>query len=100
MSQDASGAVTAKGDVKGQTTRVIERMRAMLAEAGSSLDQVVAVTVYLKSASDFAAMNEVYGGFWTKDPPTRTTVVADFVASRRARRDFDDRRAARAPSEW
>ena len=51
----------------------------ILAAAGSSLDQVVAVTVYLKSASDFAAMNEVYSGFWTKDPPTRTTVVADLV---------------------
>ena len=79
VSQDASGAVTPKGDVKGQTTRVIERMRALLAAAGSSLDQVVAVTVYLKSASDFASMNEVYSGFWTKDPPTRTTVIADFV---------------------
>ncbi len=79
VSQDPSGGVTPKGDVKGQTTRVIERMRALLAAAGSSLEQVVAVTVYLKSASDFAAMNEAYSGFWTKDPPTRTTVVADFV---------------------
>jgi 2-iminobutanoate/2-iminopropanoate deaminase len=79
VSQDPSGSVAPKGDVKGQTTRVIERMRALLAAAGSSLEQVVAVTVYLKSASDFAAMNEAYSGFWTKDPPTRTTVVADFV---------------------
>ena len=79
VSQDATGAVTPKGDVRGQTTRVIERMRALLTAAGSSLDQVASVTVYLKSAGDFAAMNEVYGAFWTKDPPTRTTVVADFV---------------------
>ena len=54
-------------------------MRAVLAAAGSSLEQVVAVTVYLKSAGDFGAMNEAYSGFWTNDPPTRTTVVADFV---------------------
>jgi 2-iminobutanoate/2-iminopropanoate deaminase len=54
-------------------------MRTILAAAGSSLDQGVAVTIYLKSASDFAAMNEAYSGFWTKDPPTRTTVVADAV---------------------
>ena len=79
VSQDEAGAIAPKGDIKGQTTRVVERMRAVLAAAGSSLDQVVAVTVYLKSASDFAAMNEAYSGFWTKDPPTRTTVVADFV---------------------
>ena len=80
---------------RARPRRTIERMRAILTAAGSSLDQVVAVTVYLKSASDFAAMNEAYSGFWTKDPPTRTTVVADFVAARRARRDLDDCRAHR-----
>jgi 2-iminobutanoate/2-iminopropanoate deaminase len=79
LSQDAAGDIAPKGDVKGQTTRTIERMRALLEASGSSLDQVVAVTVYLKSASDFAAMNAAYKGFWTKDPPTRTTVVADLV---------------------
>ena len=78
LSQDASGEIVPKGDVKGQTKAVIERLRAVLTAAGSSLDQVVSVTVYLKSAGDFAAMNEVYSGFWTKDPPTRTTVVASF----------------------
>ncbi len=79
LAQDASGNIAPKDDVRGQTKAVIERLGAVLTAAGSSLDQVVAVTVYLKSASDFAAMNEVYSGFWTKDPPTRTTVVAEFV---------------------
>jgi reactive intermediate/imine deaminase len=79
VAQDASGSVAPKGDVKGQTRAILERMRAVLTAAGSSLDQAVAVTVYLKSAADFAAMNEVYAGFWAKDPPTRTTVVAGFV---------------------
>ena len=79
VAQDPSGAVTSKGDVKGQTTAILERMRAILTAAGSSLDQVVTVTVYLKSAGDFPAMNEAYGGFWPKDPPTRTTVVTDLV---------------------
>jgi 2-iminobutanoate/2-iminopropanoate deaminase len=79
LSQDAAGNIVPKDDVKGQTKAVIERLRAVLVAAGSSLDQVVAVTVYLKSAGDFAAMNEVYSGFWTKDPPTRTTVVAGFA---------------------
>ena len=79
LAQDASGAIVGKGDVGAQTRRVIERMREVLTAAGSSLEQVVAVTVYLKSASDFAAMNEAYRTFWPKDPPTRTTVVAGLV---------------------
>ena len=79
MAQDASGAVVGKGDVGAQTKRVIERMREILVAAGSSLEQVVAVTVYLRSQSDFAAMNDAYRGIWAKDPPTRTTVVSDLV---------------------
>lgn len=79
LAQDASGAITGKGDIGAQTTRVVERMREILQAAGSSLDQVVAVTVYLRSASDFAAMNDVYKKFWTANPPTRTTVVTELV---------------------
>src|ERR671913_1098605 len=76
LAQDDKGALVADGDVAAQTRRVIERMRTVLEASGSSLEQVVAVTVYLKSASDFAAMNDAYRTFWPKDPPTRTTVVA------------------------
>jgi len=79
LAQDSAGTIVGKGDVAAQTRRVIERMREVLAAAGSSLEQVVAVTVYLKSASDFAAMNDAYRTFWPKDPPTRTTVVAGLV---------------------
>ena len=62
-----------------QTRSVIERARAALAAAGSSLDQVVAVMVYLKSAADFPAMNAVYGTFWPENPPTRTTIVTELA---------------------
>lgn len=79
LAQDASGAVVGKGDVGAQTRRVIERVGDVLAAAGSSLEQVVAVTVYLRSQADFAAMNDAYRGYWAKDPPTRTTVVSDLV---------------------
>ena len=37
------------------------------------------MTVYLRSAADFPAMNDIYKTFWPKDPPTRTTVIADLV---------------------
>lgn len=77
LAQDDSGVVS--GDVTIQTRRVIERMRAVLDQSGSSLPQVVAVTVYLKSASDFAAMNAAYRTYWPKDPPTRTTVITDLL---------------------
>jgi aminoacrylate peracid reductase len=79
LAQDDAGALVGKGDVAAQTRRIVERTRTLLAAAGSSLEQVVAVTVYLKSVSDFQAMNDAYRPFWTKDPPTRTTVVSDLV---------------------
>lgn len=79
LAQDAAGAIVGAGDVRAQTNRVIERMRELLEAAGTSLDRAVSVTVYLKNAADFPAMNEAYRTHWTKDPPTRTTVVADFV---------------------
>jgi 2-iminobutanoate/2-iminopropanoate deaminase len=79
LAQDDKGALVADGDVAAQTRRVIERMREVLAAAGSSLEQVVAVTVYLSSAKDFAVMNDTYRTYWPKDPPTRTTVVTDLL---------------------
>lgn len=67
------------GDIKAQTRKVLEDLSKTLEKAGSSLANVAAVQVYLTSASDFAAMNEVYRTFWPKDPPVRTTIVSDLV---------------------
>jgi enamine deaminase RidA (YjgF/YER057c/UK114 family) len=69
----------AAGDIAAQTGGVIERARTALAAAGSSLGQVVAVMVYLKSAADFPAMNAVYGTYWPDNPPTRTTIVTELA---------------------
>jgi len=66
----------AKGDIKAQTKRALENLEGRLEAAGSSLAMAAQVNVYLKNAADFAAMNEVYRGFWSKDPPGRTTIVA------------------------
>jgi enamine deaminase RidA (YjgF/YER057c/UK114 family) len=79
VAEDANRQVIGRGDVATQTREVIGHLRARLDAAGSSLEQVVCVTVYLKSASDFAAMNGAYRPYWPKDPPTRTTVIADLV---------------------
>ncbi len=64
------------GDVAAQTERVLKNLSAVLWEAGSNLEQVVKTTVFLKSMNDFAAMNEVYGRFFSKQPPARSTVEA------------------------
>jgi len=71
--------LAALGDISGQTRSVIERARAALDAAGSSLDRVAAVMVYLASAADFQAMNAVYATFWPKEAPTRTTIVTELV---------------------
>lgn len=79
IAQDDTGKLADDGNVPAQTRRIIERMRTILEASGSSLEQVVAATVYLRSAGDFQAMNDAYRAFWPKDPPTRTTVIADLV---------------------
>jgi len=71
----ASGQVV-EGDVRAQTERVMKNLQAVLAAAGSSLAAVVKTTVFLADMNDFAAMNEVYGRFFSSDPPARATVQA------------------------
>ncbi len=62
------------GDVAAQTERVLKNLSAILAAAGSSLQNVVKAGVFLKNMSDFSAMNEVYGRYFTQSPPARSTV--------------------------
>ncbi len=61
-------------DVRQQTERVLENLKAVLEAAGASLHHVVKTTVFLKSMDDFPAMNEVYGRYFTSAPPARSTV--------------------------
>ncbi len=63
-------------DVGAQTTRILSAIETQLKGAGSGLGQVAAVTVALRKADDFKAMNDAYAKFWPKDPPSRTTIVA------------------------
>jgi 2-iminobutanoate/2-iminopropanoate deaminase len=62
------------GDVSAQTDRVLKNLDAILQAAGSSLENVLRCTVFLKNMSDFAAMNEVYGRHFKQAPPARSTV--------------------------
>lgn len=75
----ATAAPDTSADLTRQTTLVLARIDERLrAERGSLADAVV-LTVYLKRASDFAAMNEAYRQAWQGAPPTRTTVVTELL---------------------
>lgn len=66
------------GGITEQTKRVFENIKAVLSEAGIDLMHVVKTTVYLKTMSDFAAMNEVYAKYLAPEgvvPPARSTVA-------------------------
>ena len=64
------------GDIAAQTERVLENLKSVLEAAGCSFASVVKTTVYLKDMGEFAQMNEVYGRYFTINPPARATVEA------------------------
>lgn len=59
---------------EGETTQVIENLRAILQSAGMDLKHVVKATVYVKDMSNFAKVNEIYGKYFSIEPPARETV--------------------------
>ena len=69
---DASGHIV-NGGIREQTRQVLENVKAALALAGATLDDVVKTTVWLDDARDFAAFNQVYASYFSKEPPARTT---------------------------
>lgn len=62
-------------DIASQTQAVIENMGEILQDVGSSLKDLVQLTVYLTNMNDFGSYNEVYGKFFDEEGPTRTTVA-------------------------
>src|SRR6478752_778394 len=74
-----TSAPDAGPDVGRQTSMTLARLDERLRTERSSLADAAVVTVYLRRASDFAAMNEAYKQVWQALPPTRTTVVADLL---------------------
>jgi len=74
LGTNASGAL-AKGDIKAQTRQTLDNITATLKAGNATIGNAASVLIYLRSAADFAAMNEVYASYFPKDPPARTTVV-------------------------
>jgi 2-iminobutanoate/2-iminopropanoate deaminase len=68
------------GDIRHETRLTLGNIRRILEGCGASMADVVKVCVYLADAREFAAMNEVYAGFFKDAKPARTTVEAQMVA--------------------
>jgi 2-iminobutanoate/2-iminopropanoate deaminase len=64
------------GDITAHTTSVLNQLEAELKKAGSSMDKVLKVNVYLHDLRDFDAMNEVFRGRFGPNPPVRTTIAS------------------------
>lgn len=64
------------GTIEEETGVAMENIRIILNEAGSSLEKVLQVTVYLTDIRDYGRCNEVYAGYFPKDPPARSCIQA------------------------
>jgi 2-iminobutanoate/2-iminopropanoate deaminase len=72
---DPSSGELISGDVAAQTTRVLDNLRAVLEDAGSSLANVVKTTIYLLDMNDFAVVNQTYASYFPDAKPARATVA-------------------------
>jgi reactive intermediate/imine deaminase len=79
MGTGAGGSIVG-GGIKAQTQQTLDNLAATLKRAGSSLANAASVQVYLRSAADFASMNEVYRSAFPNQPPARTTVIVNELA--------------------
>lgn len=62
------------GDVREQTQQVFKNLKAVLKEAGASLETVIKATVFIKSMEDFSNINDVYGEYFSNHKPARSCV--------------------------
>lgn len=65
-----------EGDVQAQTRQVLENLKAILEAAGSSLDNTIKCTCFLSDMNNFAAMNEIYGQYFSSHPARSAVEVA------------------------
>jgi 2-iminobutanoate/2-iminopropanoate deaminase len=72
---DPSTGQLVSGDVAAQTRRVMDNLRGVLQGAGSSLEQVVKVTIYLIEMDDFTVVNQTYSEYFPDAKPARATIA-------------------------
>jgi 2-iminobutanoate/2-iminopropanoate deaminase len=74
VAKDAQTGEMMQSNIKVETRKVMENAQAILAEAGMDFTHVVKTTIFCTNLDDFAAINEVYGSFFTGNFPARETV--------------------------
>lgn len=74
VAKDAATGQMVQSDIKAETQKVMENLQAILNEAGMGFEHVVKTTIYCVDLGNFAAINEVYGSFFTGNFPARETV--------------------------
>ncbi|MDH3942617.1 MAG: Rid family detoxifying hydrolase [Anaerolineae bacterium] len=72
---DPDSQTIVEGGVAAQAKQSLENLKKILEAGGASLDSVVKVTVFLQDIADYAAVNQVYGEYFTADPPARSAVA-------------------------
>ncbi|SHI00825.1 2-iminobutanoate/2-iminopropanoate deaminase [Chryseolinea serpens] len=68
------GGEIVKGTIEEETTQVMANLAAILKAAGLDFSAVVKTSIFLKNMGDFPKVNEVYGKYFTQNPPARETV--------------------------
>jgi 2-iminobutanoate/2-iminopropanoate deaminase len=74
VAKDAQTGEMMQSDIRTETRKVMENVQAILAEAGMDTSHIVKTTIFCVDLADFAAINEVYGSFFTGNYPARETV--------------------------
>jgi 2-iminobutanoate/2-iminopropanoate deaminase len=74
VAKDAVSGEMIQSDIKAETAKVMENLKAILVEAGMDFTHVVKTTIYCTDLGNFAQINEVYGNYFTSDFPARETV--------------------------
>lgn len=72
---DAQSGELIKGDIKTETTIVMQNLNGILHEAGMDFSNVLKATIFLTDMDNFVQVNEVYGTYFTENPPARETVA-------------------------
>ena len=73
LGNDPRTGTLAEGGIKAETRQVCENLKSVLEAGGSSLENVVKVTIYMVDLRELMDMNEIFSQYFPKDPPARTT---------------------------
>jgi len=79
VSLNAQGEIVGKGDIRAQTAQVLENIKALVEAAGGTMRDVTTTTVYVTDLANYAGMNEVYGKYFSTEPPARATLRVDLA---------------------